>query len=95
MKHGPGTSERTTAGLSAGYDHLLVLHRFVASQDEGRPSLPGDPKRRRLIVGRAREIIFDMKYEIAHILSIIPSASSWRRFCVSIFLDVSGMNLAS
>jgi hypothetical protein len=56
-------------GLSAGYDHLSVLHRFMTSQDEGRPSLPRDPKGRRLIVGLASEIIFDMKYEIAHILS--------------------------
>ena len=69
MKHGPGTSERTKAGLSAGYGHLSVLHRFITSQDEGRASVPGDPKARGLIVGLASEIIFDMKYEIAHILS--------------------------
>ena len=37
MKHCPGTSKRTKAGLVAGYGHLSVLHLFVGSQDEGRP----------------------------------------------------------
>jgi hypothetical protein len=31
MKHGPGTSERTKAGLSAGYElQAIVLARFLS-----------------------------------------------------------------